>query len=207
MVVVISLLQHYVPTMFSGEGELAMAWSHINVRYMASGRVLCECTPTPGEVMTASQLNSCVTTILARKIPVPRICIRLCWIPVGPGDFVVEVVLHPVTGWLEEDMDLYVEEGDPWSEYWEQYGPIPQAGMMGCLVCGDLTDDVEPRQGRGIDLCFRCEASVICHHCRCVIQGRLVCMQCVKNPEELNFLSEKQRSWLGAFVQVDIPSD
>ena len=207
MDVVISLSQHYVPTIYSGAREPPIAWVHLNVRYKASGRVLCECTPTPGEVMTASQLNSCVTTILARQIPVPRICIRLCWIPNGPGDFVVEVVLHLVTGWLPEDMELYVEECDPWSEFWDRHGPIHQSGMLPCVVCGDSTREVPGYNGRGSALCVRCEPNVVCHHCRCVIQGRPMCMQCVRQPEELIFLSEEQLRWIGAFAQYDIPSD
>ena len=151
--------------------------------------------------MTAFELNNCVTTILARDLPAPRICIRLWWSPIGPGNFDVEVVLHPVTGWLH-DSDLYVEQCDPLSEYWEQHAPINMPGMTFCLCCGDSTHNIDLIEGRRrSELCVRCEPCAMCCNCRCVVQGTAVCMECVETPDELIFLSEKQLRWHGSFAQ------
>ena len=204
MVVVLSLAEHYLPTRRSFGHEMPMAWSRITLRYKLTGREVCECIPEPGEQMTASQLSNCVTTLLAHVLVVPRICIRLCWMPTGGGEFDVEVILHLLSSWVD-DVFLYDECFDANSDYWDENGLLLGPGMMPCLCCGDSTQDIDLTDVKRSELCYRCEPCAMCCNCRCMIEGRPVCMACVENPHELSCLSEKQLRWYGAFAQDIMP--
>ena len=101
--------------------HLPLACSMLQVRYKTTGKAICVCIPA--EPMTASQLNNCIVTLLADMLLAPRISIKIIWIPSGPCQFDVEVILCLLTTWVE-DIHLYDEKLDPRSFYWEyNHGP------------------------------------------------------------------------------------
>ena len=169
-----------------------------------TGRVVCVCTPLPGEQMTAFQLKNCVVTLLAEVLPAPRISIRLFWVPSVQAQFDVEFMLGLLTSWID-DLSLYDEMYDPHSLYWEDHGPLHKPGMMGCLYCGDSTQDVDDTDVDRSELCLRCNPCAVCPQCRCTIRDEPVCMACLKDPEECGLLTDKQLRWYSFFAQDMMP--
>ena len=205
MVVILSLVQHFREPQYYPRQQSSIYWSQIRVRYKLTGNQICVCKPLGEEQMTDWQLTNCVTTMLAKLLPAPRISIRLSWIPSGRGEFDVEVFLNLLT-FFDLDASLYDETCDPASVYWEEEAPCHSPDMMGCLCCGDSTLDVDSTDpDRRWEHCVRCLPRALCSNCRCLIEDVPVCMRCLKSPEDLSFLTEKQLRWYGFFAQNIMP--
>ena len=201
---VISLAKHYRQPRCYPSQQIPIHWSKIQVRYKLTGRAVCVCTPLPDEQMTAFQLNNCIITLLAEVLPAPRISIRLSWIPTGRGQFDVELVLNLLTSWID-DVSLYDESCDPHSQYWADHGPCHPPGMMGCIHCGDSTQDVDDTDVDRSELCVRCCPCAVCSQCRCTIQDEPVCIACLEDTEEFGSLTEKELRWYGFFAKNTMP--
>ena len=155
MAVELALAKHYRRPRCEPSQDILIYWSKITARHKTTGRAVCVCTPLPGEQMTAFQLSNCVVTLLAEVLPAPRISIRLFWVPRGQTQFDVEFSLGLLTTFIDS-VSLYDEMYDPDSLYWEDHGPLHKPGMIGCLYCGDSTQNVDDTDVDRSELCSRC---------------------------------------------------
>ena len=156
--------------------------------------------------MTAYELHVCTITALAKFLPAPRISIRLIWKPTAIGHMQVTVYLNQLTVWIE-DIENYDEQFDPWSSYWRQWGPCHEMWEMPCLICGDITLDLDSQDNSDKtreSLCPACCPCACCENCICWINEKPRCISCVE-PEEVQLLPPDKQRWLSFFREDDIP--
>ena len=163
--------------------------------------------------MCPSLLANCITTVVAKTLPAPRMVIRLIWRPLSDGCMEATVVVNRLLTMLEITHPSYNEQYDAQSDYWLTHGPNTKADEILCSVCGDLAFDVDynPFRERE-DMCRRCLPMDVCERC-CVhisagdTRKERVCVRCLKR-NEIDTLNEDEQKWVSYnFVSWDDDDD
>ena len=88
------------------------------------------------EPMSSDEVINCVTTVIAEKLPAPRICVvPTKWRLREEGGIELGYVLAQMTSWVDDE-DNYDDRYDPVGEFWHFHGPLCGYKEDMCLFCG-----------------------------------------------------------------------